>query len=134
VTATLMQHAPMQDHGLSDLLAAAELMPGWRVSSSSAAWGQNDDEKGPQMAGNEKMSYRRAIYQVDDEQRRVAGHTTADADASGLRRGAVVTEVAPAGPFWETAPEHRDRLPRNPRRFVRPGRKLPQPAQEVAHR
>jgi hypothetical protein len=25
-------------------------------------------------------------------------------------------------------------IPRNPRRFVRPGRTLPQPAQEVGHR
>jgi peptide methionine sulfoxide reductase MsrA len=82
----------------------------------------------------EKVSYHRATGYVDDEQRRVAGHATADADAAGLRRGAVVTEVAPAGPFWEKAPEHRDRLPHYPRRFVRSGRKLPQPAQEVAHR
>jgi glycerol-3-phosphate dehydrogenase len=49
-------------------------------------------------------------------------------------RGAVVTEVAPAVPFWETVPKYPDCLPRNPRRFVRPGRKLSQPAQEVGHR
>jgi peptide-methionine (S)-S-oxide reductase len=86
------------------------------------------------MATHEKVSYYRAIGYVDDERRRVAGHTTADADAARLRRGAVVTDVAPVGPFWETVPEHRDCLPRYPRRFVRPGRKLRQPAQEVAHR
>jgi peptide methionine sulfoxide reductase MsrA len=86
------------------------------------------------MATNEKVSYYRAISYVDDEHRRVAGHTNTDADAAALRWGAVVTEVAPTGPFCETVPQHRDCLPRNRRRFVRLGRKLPQPAQEVPHR
>lgn len=48
--------------------------------------------------------------------------------------GQVVTEVAPTGPFCENVPQHQDCLPRDPRRFVCPGRKLPQPAQEVPHR
>jgi peptide-methionine (S)-S-oxide reductase len=41
----------------------------------------------------------------------------------------VVTEVAPAGPFWEAEPEHQDYLQRLPNgytcHFVRPGWKLP---------
>jgi peptide-methionine (S)-S-oxide reductase len=41
------------------------------------------------------MSYRSAIYYVDDEQRRVAEDTIADVDASGLWPGKVVTEVEP---------------------------------------
>src|SRR3954463_16006178 len=46
-------------------------------------------------------SYRSAIYYENDEQLRVAEDTIADVDASGLWPGKVVTEVAPAGAFWE---------------------------------
>ncbi len=49
--------------------------------------------------GNDSgMSYRSAIYYVDDEQRRVAEDTIADVEASGIWPGKVVTEVEPAGP------------------------------------
>ena len=34
------------------------------------------------------------------------GGTIADVNASGLWPGKVVTELAPAGPFWEAEPEH----------------------------
>ena len=75
------------------------------------------------------MSYRSAIYYVDAEQRRIAEDTIADVEASGLWPGKVVTEVAPAGPFWEAEPEHQDYLQRIPDgytcHFVRPGWKLP---------
>jgi peptide-methionine (S)-S-oxide reductase len=81
-------------------------------------------------------SYRSAIYYVDDEQRRIAEDTIADVDASGLWPGKVVTEVEPAGPFWEAEPEHQDYLERYPNgytcHFVRPGWKLPRRAQEAA--
>ena len=50
------------------------------------------------------MSYRSAIFYTDDEQRRLAEDTIADVDASGLWPGMVVTEVAPAGDFWEADP------------------------------
>lgn len=40
------------------------------------------------------LSYRSAIFYVDDEQKRVAEDTIADVDASGLWPGKVVTEVA----------------------------------------
>ena len=55
-------------------------------------------------------SYRSAIYYVDDEQRQVAEDTIADVEASGLWPGKVVTEVVPAGPFWEADPS--PRIPR----------------------
>ena len=75
------------------------------------------------------MSYRSAIYYTNDEQKRVAEDTIADVDASGLWPGKVVTEVAPAGDFWEAEPEHQDYLQRIPNgytcHFVRPGWKLP---------
>ena len=75
------------------------------------------------------MSYRSAIYYTSDEQKRVAEDTIADVDASRLWPGKVVTEVAPAGPFWQAEPEHQDYLQRIPHgytcHFVRPGWKLP---------
>ena len=74
-------------------------------------------------------SYRSAIFYTSDEQKRVAEDTIADVDASGLWPGKVVTEVAPAGPFWEADPEHQHYLERVPNgytcHFVRPNWKLP---------
>ena len=74
-------------------------------------------------------SYRSAIFYLDEEQRRVAEDTIADVEASGLWPGKVVTEVAPAGPFWEAEPEHQDYLERYPNgytcHFPRPGWVLP---------
>jgi peptide-methionine (S)-S-oxide reductase len=74
-------------------------------------------------------SYRSAIFYTTDEQHKVAEATVADVDTSGLWPGRVVTEVTPAGPFWEAEPEHQDYLERYPEgytcHFVRPGWKLP---------
>lgn len=74
-------------------------------------------------------SYRSAIFHVNDEQKRIALDTIADVDASGLWPGRVVTEVLPAGDFWEAEPEHQDYLERYPNgyscHFVRPGWRLP---------
>ncbi len=81
-------------------------------------------------------SYRSAIFYTSDEQKRIALDTIADVEASGLWPGTVVTEVSPAGPFWEAEPEHQDYLQRYPNgytcHFVRPGWKLPHRADEVA--
>ncbi len=75
------------------------------------------------------LSYRSAIYYVDDEQKAVALDTIADVDASGLWPGPVVTEVEAVGPFWEAEPEHQDYLERIPNgytcHFVRPNWTLP---------
>jgi peptide-methionine (S)-S-oxide reductase len=74
-------------------------------------------------------SYRSAIFYTSDEQRRIAEDTIADVDESGLWPGKAVTELAPAGDFWEAEPEHQDYLVRYPGgytcHFVRPGWKLP---------
>jgi len=82
-------------------------------------------------------SYRSAIYYTDDEQHQVADETIADVDASGLWPGRVVTEVEPAGAFWQAEPEHQDYLEHYPNgytcHFVRPGWKLPR-RQEQASR
>ncbi|RYD43288.1 MAG: peptide-methionine (S)-S-oxide reductase [Sphingomonadales bacterium] len=77
-------------------------------------------------------SYRSAIFYTSDEQKAVAEDTIADVDASGLWPGKVVTEVTPAGEFWEAEPEHQDYLERIPNgytcHFVRPDWKLPRRA------
>ncbi|WP_417524298.1 peptide-methionine (S)-S-oxide reductase MsrA [Marinovum sp.] len=65
--------------------------------------------------GNDRgMSYRSAIYYVDEAQKAEALNTIADVEASGLWPGKVVTEVEPVGDFWEAEPEHQDYLERFP--------------------
>ncbi len=80
--------------------------------------------------GNDRgASYRSGIYYTSEAQREVALDTIADVNASGLWPGKVVTEVKPAGPFWQAEPEHQDYLQRLPDGYtchwVRPGWKLP---------
>jgi peptide-methionine (S)-S-oxide reductase len=74
-------------------------------------------------------SYRSAIFYTSDAQKRIAEDTIADVDASGLWPGKAVTEVTPAGDFWEAEPEHQDYLERIPDgytcHFIRPDWKLP---------
>ena len=88
--------------------------------------------------GNDRgTSYRSAIFYLDEEQRRVAEDTIADVNASGLWPGEVVTEVSPAGPFWEAEPEHQDYLERYPNgytcHFPRPDWVLPRRSQSAGH-
>ncbi|UWQ37289.1 peptide-methionine (S)-S-oxide reductase MsrA [Leisingera aquaemixtae] len=75
------------------------------------------------------MSYRSAIYYLDGTQKAVAEDTIADVNASGIWPGKVVTEVEPAGDFWEAEPEHQDYLQRLPTgytcHFPRPDWVLP---------
>jgi peptide-methionine (S)-S-oxide reductase len=74
-------------------------------------------------------SYRSAIFYTSEAQKQEALNTIADVDASGLWPGKVVTEVTPAGPFWEAEPEHQDYLQRIPNGYtchwVRPNWQLP---------
>jgi peptide-methionine (S)-S-oxide reductase len=80
-------------------------------------------------------SYRSAIFYVDDEQRQVADDVIADVNASGLWPGTVVTEVSPAGAFWEAEPEHQDYLENYPNgytcHFPRPNWVLPHRSDRV---
>jgi peptide-methionine (S)-S-oxide reductase len=87
--------------------------------------------------GNDRgSSYRSAIFFTSEEQKAVALDTIADVEASGLWPGKVVTEVQPAGDFWEAEPEHQDYLERIPNgytcHFVRPGWVLPHRAEAAA--
>jgi len=80
--------------------------------------------------GNDKgLSYRSAIYYTSEAQKAVAEDTIRDVDASDLWPGKVVTEVEPAGAFWEAEAEHQDYLELFPNgytcHFPRPGWKLP---------
>ena len=80
--------------------------------------------------GNDRgASYRSAIYYENEEQKNTALETIADADASGLWPGKVVTGVEPVGQFWEAEPEHQDYLERYPSGYTchypRPGWVLP---------
>lgn len=69
--------------------------------------------------GNDQgLSYRSAIYYVNDVQKQTALDMIADVNASGLWPGKVVTELAPAGDFWEAEPEHQDYLKRLPNGYT----------------
>ncbi|MBA4491759.1 peptide-methionine (S)-S-oxide reductase MsrA [Paracoccus sp. S1E-3] len=85
--------------------------------------------------GNDRgTSYRSGIYYTSDAQHQTALETIADVDASGLWPGKVVTEVKPAGDFWQAEPEHQDYLERIPNgytcHFPRPNWVLPRRAAE----
>lgn len=80
--------------------------------------------------GNDRgTSYRSAIFFTTPEQARIARDTIADVDASGLWPGKAVTQVEPAGDFWEAEPEHQDYLQKFPTgytcHYVRPDWTLP---------
>lgn len=80
---------------------------------------QIHDPTTPNRQGNDRgPSYRSAIYYLDDEQRLIALATIADVEESGLWPGRVVTEVEPAGSFWEAEPEHQDYLARFPNGYT----------------
>ena len=91
---------------------------------------QIHDPSTPGRQGNDRgSSYRSAIFYTSDEQLATAQQTIADVNASGLWPGKVVTELAPAGPFWEAEPEHQDYLVKHPNGYTchypRAGWKLP---------
>jgi peptide-methionine (S)-S-oxide reductase len=81
-------------------------------------------------------SYRSAIFYTTDEQKQIAEETIADVNASGIWPGTVVTELAPAGPFWQAEPEHQDYLERYPNgytcHYVRPEWVLPRRNEKVS--
>jgi peptide-methionine (S)-S-oxide reductase len=91
---------------------------------------QIHDPTTPNRQGNDRgLSYRSAIYYVDETQKSCVLETIADVEASGLWPGKVVTEVEPVGDFWQAEPEHQDYLERIPNgytcHFARPDWVLP---------
>jgi len=81
-------------------------------------------------------SYRSAIFYTSEEQKQIALDTIKDVDASGLWPGKVVTEVEPAGVFWEAEVEHQDYLQKYPAgytcHYIRPDWKLPHRENQTA--
>lgn len=80
--------------------------------------------------GNDRgMSYRSAIYYVNEDQKQMALDTIEDVNASGIWPGPVVTEIEAVSDFWEAEPEHQDYLERIPNgytcHFPRPDWVLP---------
>jgi peptide-methionine (S)-S-oxide reductase len=88
--------------------------------------------------GDVGLSYRSAIFYQNDEQCAIAVDTIADVEASGLWPGKVVTQLEPAGPFWEAEPEHQDYLEKLPGgytcHFARPGWRLPKRSATISDR
>ena len=94
---------------------------------------QIHDPTTPNRQGNDRgPSYRSGIYYISEAQRLEAVETIKDVEASGIWPGKVVTEVAPAGAFWQAEPEHQDYLQKYPGgytcHFVRPNWVLPRRA------
>jgi peptide-methionine (S)-S-oxide reductase len=69
---------------------------------------------------------------MSDEQRQVAERTIADADASGLWPGKVVTNISKTGPFWEAEAEDQDYLQRYPYGSQFPRPRVEAPSRETA--
>jgi len=57
-------------------------------------------------------SYRSAIFTMSEAQKQIARKVIAALDASGFWPDKIVTEIVPAGPFWEAEPKHQDFLER----------------------
>ena len=58
--------------------------------------------------------YRSAIFYHGEQQRLVAEKVKAEVDASGKWPAPVVTQIAPAGPFWPAEEYHQDYLKKHP--------------------
>lgn len=91
---------------------------------------QIHDPTTPDRQGNDiGPSYRSAIFYKNKEQEQIARQTITDVNDSALWPAPVITEVEPAGDFWEAEPEHQDYLERYPNgytcHFIRPNWKLP---------
>lgn len=94
---------------------------------------QIHDPTTPNRQGNDRgASYRSGIYYANEVQKQTALQTIADVNASGIWPGTVVTELAPAGAFWQAEPEHQDYLEHYPGgytcHYVRPNWRLPRSA------
>ncbi|HEX8460679.1 MAG TPA: peptide-methionine (S)-S-oxide reductase MsrA [Segetibacter sp.] len=75
--------------------------------------------------GNDRgTSYRSAIFYLTEEQKKVAEDLIKEMTASKKWPGPIVTELVPAGDFWDAEVEHQDYLQKNPGgytcHFVRP--------------
>jgi methionine-S-sulfoxide reductase len=61
--------------------------------------------------------YRTAIFYHNEDQKRLALASKAGIEKSGRFRGAIVTEIVPAGPFYRAEDYHQDYYKKNPFRY-----------------
>ena len=75
-------------------------------------------------------SYRSAIFYNSDAQKKTAEELINEMNASGKWPGEVVTEIVPAGDFWDAEKEHQAYLQKYPNgytcHFIRPEWQLPE--------
>ena len=65
--------------------------------------------------GNDRgLSYRSAIFYLDEGQKQIAETLIKEMAASGKWPGKIVTAVIPATAFWNAEEEHQDYLQKNP--------------------
>ena len=64
------------------------------------------------------LSYRSAIFYLNEEQKQTAQELIREIDASGIWPGKVVTEVAPASDFWDAEEEHQNYLQKHPNGYT----------------
>ena len=91
---------------------------------------QIHDPSTPDRQGNDRGSqYRSAIFYTDDTQKQTAEKVIAAVNASGHWPGKVVTQLTPAGEFYNAEDYHQDYLQKNPGGYtchwIRPNWKLP---------
>jgi peptide-methionine (S)-S-oxide reductase len=76
---------------------------------------QIHDPTTPNRQGNDRgPSYRSAIFYLDEQQKEVANAVIKDITASKKWPGPIVTDVVPAGDFWDAEAEHQDYLQKHP--------------------
>ena len=80
----------------------------WREIDPTDAGGQFAD-RGSQ--------YRTAVFYHGEEQRRLAEESKARAGSSGRFAAPIVTEIVPAGPFWEAEEYHQDYYRKQSRQY-----------------
>jgi peptide-methionine (S)-S-oxide reductase len=65
--------------------------------------------------GNDRgLSYRSAIFYLDEKQKETADSLIGEMEASGKWPGKIVTAVEPASDFWNAEEEHQNYLRKNP--------------------
>jgi peptide-methionine (S)-S-oxide reductase len=76
-------------------------------------------------------SYRSAIFYLSEEQKKTAQNLISEMNASGKWPGAIITEVVPAGDFWDAEEEHQNYLRKLPYgytcHYIRPEWQLSKP-------
>ncbi|MBD3837351.1 peptide-methionine (S)-S-oxide reductase MsrA [Brevundimonas sp.] len=81
-----------------------------------AFWENHDPTQGMRQGNDVGTTYRSAIYTLSDDQQREA-EASRDAYQAALTtagRGAITTEIAPAGPFYFAEDYHQGYLAKNP--------------------